>query len=179
MLSIVQSSLMGAGVTRRSNPGRTHSSGEHWKEADGDAYAEAFLRWLAAMIFSCRHSSFSRRPSARQPVLGAPFQLCRCNACVRSLYSASLAARGFCVPAQIPHKGSDVGCGTLRTTWSVQRSWACIIIASMLIRPAQSRTSRSITPSCHLMPMDDLSGLVWKRLSCLTWFLYRVHVSQL
>ena len=29
-----------------------------------------------------------------------------------TLCSASLAARGFCVTAQVPHKGAQVGCGS-------------------------------------------------------------------
>ena len=54
----------------------------------------------------------------------------------------------------------------MRITWPVQRSWAFIIMASMLTRTALSRTSRSVTLSCHLMPTSDLSDLAWKRSGC-------------
>ena len=73
MMSTVRSSLMCAGVTRQPIlDAHTRGQRGHWKEADGGANAEVFLRCLAAVIFSWQQSS----NFLRALLVAAASQLC-------------------------------------------------------------------------------------------------------
>ena len=71
----------------------------------------------------------------------------------------------------IRHSSIRIACPT---HWS----WALMMVASMLVDLAWSRTSRSWMWSCHLIPRMEQRACMWKSSSFLICLRYNVYISQ-
>ena len=67
---------------------------------------------------------------------------------------------------------------SIRITCPTQRSRALMMVASMLVDLAWSRTSRLLMWSCYLIPKMERRACMWKISSFLIYLRYSVHVSQ-
>ena len=63
-------------------------------------------------------------------------------------------------------------------TCPTHRSWALMMVASILVDLAWSRTFRLVMWSCHLIPRMERRARMWKSSSFLICLQYSVHVSQ-
>ena len=116
MMSVVLSSLVGVGVARQSNPEHTHSGivraleGGWWRcRCRGHPAVSGGWRLFLSALFKlpegpvgcqlCPGRYVPALPQQRPHTSGFPWH---------RLSSASLAARGFCVPAQVPRRGAVV-----------------------------------------------------------------------
>ena len=60
----------------------------------------------------------------------------------------------------------------------LHRSWALMMVASMLVELAWLRTFRLVMWSCHLIPRMERRACMWKSSSFLICLRYSVHISQ-
>ena len=67
---------------------------------------------------------------------------------------------------------------SIRITCPTYRRWALMMVASMLVDLAWSKTSRLVMWSCHLIPRMARRARMWKSSSFLICLRYSVHVSQ-
>ena len=96
------------------------------------------------------------------------------------LYTAVFGRPWFLLPAwSSPHiKRLGIRHSSIRITCPTHRSWALMMVASMLVNLAWSRTSRLVMWSCHLIPRMERRARMWKSSSFLICLRYSVHVSQ-
>ena len=93
------------------------------------------------------------------------------------LYTTVLVYLGFFYRPGVPYT-SGIRHFSIRNTCSTHRSWALMMVASMLVDLAWSRTFILVIWSCHLIPWMEQRARRWKSSSFFICLRYSVHLSQ-
>ena len=131
------------------------------------------LHLCAGPLLECVHG-VSCEGSPSNPVMSAWLMLA-------FMQSLNLLRGLLCFRFQKLAPQTSVASVVLSSMWMTcpaQRSRLFMIMASMLVDSAMSRTCRLEIRSCHLMFRMVRSLRIWKRSSCFGCLLYRVHASQ-